>query len=61
MKKIIVNDMTCMSCYKKIQTELLKNNIVPNIDLMKHEVSVKESDLTKAVELIKNIGYAPVV
>lgn len=61
MKTITVKDMTCMACYKRIQTELLKNQIVPNIDLLKHEVKVQEKELNKAVELIKNIGYTPEV
>lgn len=59
MKTIKVNDMTCMACYKKIQTELLKNQIVPNIDLLTHEVKVNEKDLNNAVLIIKNLGYNP--
>ncbi|MDY0278311.1 MAG: heavy metal-associated domain-containing protein [Acholeplasma sp.] len=61
MKKIKVNDMSCMHCVKKIQTSLLSNEIEGDIDLMNHEVSVKEQDLDKAVLAIKDAGYTPEV
>lgn len=59
MKNIKVNDMTCMACVNKIKIELLKNDIVANINLINHEVSVSEKDLNKALKLIEEIGYTP--
>lgn len=59
MEKIVVKDMTCMSCVNKIQSVLLTNGIVPKIDLLKHEVIVDKKNKDKAVELIKNSGYNP--
>lgn len=61
MKKIEVNDMSCMSCVKKIQTELLKNKINAKIDLSSHQISVLDNELELAVKIIKDLGYTPQV
>ena len=61
MKDIKVNDMTCMNCVNKITMKLNVNNINSNIDLKNHTVQVEDTDLSKAVELIKEVGYNPEV
>ncbi|HKL95459.1 MAG TPA: cation transporter [Haploplasma sp.] len=59
MKDIIVNDMTCMKCVNKINMKLNLNNVKSEIDLKSHTVKVDESNLDKAVTLIKEVGYTP--
>lgn len=61
MKDIIVNDMTCMKCVNKINMKLNLNNVKSEIDLKSHTVKVDESNLDKAVTLIKEVGYTPEV
>lgn len=61
MKNIKVNDMTCMNCVNKINMKLTMNKINAKIDLPTHSVSVKDNELEKAIELIKEVGYTPEV
>lgn len=61
MKDIKVMDMTCMSCVKTIQQSLLPKGINAKFDVLKHTVSVKDNEVVKAVELIKQAGYTPEV
>ncbi|HHT55713.1 MAG TPA: heavy-metal-associated domain-containing protein [Acholeplasma sp.] len=59
MEKIIVKDMSCMSCVKTVQTVLAKNNIEAKINLMKNEVLVPDESKDLAFNLIKQAGYNP--
>lgn len=59
MKVIKVLDMSCMSCVKTIQQVLLKNGINAKFDVLNHTVSVKDNEVDKATNLIKEVGYTP--
>ena len=61
MKDIKVLDMTCMSCVKTIQQTLLKNGINAKFDVLKHTISVRDNEIDKASNLIKEAGYTPEV
>jgi len=57
MKKIIVENMSCVHCVRKIQKSLDEHNVKGNIDLIKKQVEVHDNDLKIAIEAIKAVGY----
>ena len=59
--EIKVKDMHCKNCAAKVEKALLMNGVRPKIDLDNHIVLVKDNDVTKAVEVIKQTGYTPTV
>lgn len=61
MTNIKVSDMNCGKCAAKITMKLSLNNIDSNIDLDNKLVSVSETDINQAMDLIKETGYTPEV
>lgn len=57
MKKIKVENMNCVNCYKKIQLALLKESIPAIISLENKTVEVEDVYYDEAVKIIKNNGY----
>lgn len=57
MKKIKVENMNCVNCYKKIQLALLKESIPAIISLDNKTVEVEDVYYDEAVKIIKNNGY----
>ena len=57
MKKIKVENMNCVNCYKKIQLALLKESIPAIISLEEKVVEVEDVYYDEAVSIIKNNGY----
>lgn len=57
MEKIIVNDMMCIHCKKRIQEALEKNNIHCEIVLENKIVYVDSISLQKAKEIITSLNY----
>lgn len=54
--EIKVKDMHCKNCAAKVEKALLMNGVKPKIDLDNHIVIVKDNDVTKAIEVIKQSG-----
>ena len=57
MKKIIVSDMMCIHCEKRIKEALERQNIKCEIILEKKEVNVESSSVEKAKEIISSLHY----
>jgi len=56
--KLKVKNMTCEHCVHKISVALIKENIIPEIDLDSREISISdEKHKEKVISILKSINY----
>ena len=56
--KLKVKNMTCEHCLNKISVALIKENIIPEINLDSREISISdEKHKEKVISILKSINY----
>ena len=56
--KLKVKNMTCEHCVNKISVALIRENIIPEIDLDSHEISISDAKhKEKVISILKSINY----
>jgi len=56
--KLKVKNMTCEHCVNKISVALIKENIIPEINLDSREISISdEKHKEKVISILKTINY----
>jgi len=56
--KLKVKNMTCEHCVNKISTALIRENIIPEIDLDSREISISDAKhKEKVISILKSINY----
>jgi copper chaperone CopZ len=56
--KLKVKNMTCVHCVNKISVALIKENIIPEIDLDSREISISDAKhKEKVISILKSINY----
>ena len=56
--KLKVKNMTCEHCVNKISVALIRENIIPEIDLDSREISISdEKHKEKVISILKSINY----
>tara|TARA_B100001939_G_C16925755_1_gene611509 strand:+ start:487 stop:669 length:183 start_codon:yes stop_codon:yes gene_type:complete len=56
--KLKVKNMTCEHCVNKISVALIKENIIPEINLDSREISISdEKHKEKVISILKSINY----
>ena len=57
MKKLIVSDMHCMHCVKRIQDALNAENIDANVDLASKTVTVSDEKAETVIGILDDLGF----
>ena len=56
--KLKVKNMTCEHCVKRISVALIKENIIPEIDLDSREITIPDpNQKEKVISVLKSISY----
>ena len=56
--KLKVKNMTCEHCVNKISVALIKENIIPEINLDSREISISDQKhKEKVISILKSINY----
>ena len=56
--KLKVKNMTCEHCVNKISVALIKENIIPEIDLDSREITIPDpNQKEKVISVLKSINY----
>lgn len=56
--KLKVKNMTCENCVKTISFALIKENIIPEIDLDSREITIPDpNQKEKVISVLKSISY----
>jgi len=57
--KVIVEDMHCNNCAKKIKDAFAAKNVACNVNLAKKEVEIDDMDVAEIYATIEDAGFTP--